>query len=511
MRLRLWTIAAAACAVVVALHLPWLALPVRSYFQGQGGPTLGLQNLFSGGPLRVTGADATSGSVAGLLAATTLALSLAALATRNLGAAVSAALGAAATAWAVAGVLVDLLAHRAGLVVAYGLVVAAVSAGALAAVAVSVAAGRRPLAQVARIVPALVLGGSLLAPWNAHGVFEAAGYGGWSAAYGISRAPGALAGVAALAAAGGVWPRRSALAAAVFGVATFVGADYGGAHEPSAWIGLAAAIALVPPAVVGADFASIRVPPLVLAAALAVVGGLFLPWESTCYGQDPSAGSLAGRCVGVHEWDTVGTTIAALALLALFSALPLVEAAAAAALLAVTSGFRLDVAFEPATHVRAGVVVVYAGVALLVVAALREVRPAGVRVAGAAGAAIAAATAGLFVVPWWGVLPLGAEAALLIGPTTWFAVVAVVGAVVLAGAWLRATDAGDGASARVWLAVVFLLAAGLAVVQPDRWWIDWGGGAAVACAAVALALARVEELGGFRSLTVPEILRIDRI
>jgi hypothetical protein len=110
---------------------------------------------------------------------------------------------------------------------------------------------------------------------------------------------------------------------------------------------------------------------------------------------------------------------------------------------------------------------------------------------------------GIVVLPWWRVLTMRSQFVLF---PTWTTCAAVVLAIVLLVAWLRApTDA---------LVALPLLVLALTVVEVvaerHAGW-TWGGSIALALGALLLYLGWAERRTGLRSLRVPEVLRVDRL
>lgn len=328
------------------------------------------------------------------------------------------------------------------------------------------------------------------------------------------------------------YAERAALAAAT---ALFTGAALSSHIDPGvraygAWVGLAAAAAIL--ALPSAD--STRASRLELpswpaiatcGAAALLVTSLFLPWQSACYARGRGFGSYSGTCVSANGWTfTTGAAAAALAIgLVVVALAPRRVAssgvlAAGVALLVATLGFELVGASGGGvqTEFGYGSTLGFVGAGLLIVLAVVRSRPPAldwnrvpVRLAPIAACATYLA---LVVLPWWAVLPLHWQSALRVGPLSWLTIAAALLAVWLVSEW---ADQIVGASVNDDRLVLIPLAM-LALVAPDLIrhrdsGITWGGGAVVVLCLLLAQLGRVEQREGLERLRIPEILRVDRL
>jgi len=118
----------------------------------------------------------------------------------------------------------------------------------------------------------------------------------------------------------------------------------------------------------------------------------------------------------------------------------------------------------------------------------------------------------VLVVPWWSVLPHGAQGTLALAPgLTWLTMAGALIGIHLLGSWLRRP-----AKPRASVDPLVVLPLGLvAVVALElirfRDAITWGGGALVGLGVFLASLGVVENRLGLASVRVPEILRVDRV
>ena len=116
------------------------------------------------------------------------------------------------------------------------------------------------------------------------------------------------------------------------------------------------------------------------------------------------------------------------------------------------------------------------------------------------------------VLPWWGVLPDGAQSALSFAPLSWLTIAGALVGVRLLGRWVAQVPSAT-ANAH-WLMLLPLALLALATVDLARLrdeGLTWGRGTIVGLCVVLLLLGWVEKRDGLERLRLPEVLRIDRL
>jgi len=314
--------------------------------------------------------------------------------------------------------------------------------------------------------------------------------------------------------------------AALFSLGAFSAADPVLHRTHEAWIALASAFALAALTILPGG--RVRVAwvkrlewrALALAAAPALfLGSLFLPWRSECFPRSFAPDPRAGHCVTLNGWILTGTAAAVLATWLFVVAIRRrgglghpVALAAGVLLFAVANAVELTRGSTPPVPVElgygafVGMACAVAAIALAVprvnVASL-EWREIGVR---ALPVALCLAYVAIVMVPPL-LEPSFDQPTLFFAPTSWLTVTGVVVATLLIEAWIV------GSADRAWLVVWPLCMLALAVVDVVRLRenLAWGAAVVVAICGALLGLGRIEQIGGFRGLRAPEILRVDRI
>jgi hypothetical protein len=511
---------------LVSLYLPW-----QQADHGSGPSAGGLLNTF--GHREIDGWS-TVGDALALSALLLVAVSLLALLRPALEARLPLGQTAVGAAFFVAAVVAQTHhdAHQlpwgveADFRLAYGTVVG-VAAG-LAALAAAAALRREQLrSSVAREWPALpgglVLLAALLLPWK-QGEGDAR-----IEMLGVVLAPGivaALLTVRLLAARSG-----EALALAA-GALVFSGgasvADVPLTRRYGAWLGLAAAGALVAATLARRRHVPLRLLPAVPAVALVVLGAsLFAPWQRACYPEgDLAELGISGRCLTTNGWSlplSVGLLVALCLVAVLASAARTpsrIELAAALALLVATAGFQLETATQGGVDldIAYGALGGFAATAVLVAVALAGVRVGALdatarRMAGA-GAALGALYVAGVLVPSWDVVSSGLWSPFSNGlaPLSWLTLAAALTAVRLTGRWV-ARLSGEPPDIDE-LVVLPLALSALVALDVLRYGLDdatWNTALIAVVAAALVVLGLVERAGGFGRVHVPELLRLDRL
>jgi hypothetical protein len=256
-----------------------------------------------------------------------------------------------------------------------------------------------------------------------------------------------------------------------------------------------------------------------------LVASLFLPWQRVCYPQvaDLRAAGVAGRCLSTNglalEGSTVlGLTVAITMVLVLDggwrSAFAL---ATAVSLLVATLGF--DVRHGNDAGIRYGFgygsILGFCAAAVLIVLVLASRLPPASAFRCAwprlTGAVLSLLLVAVVVVPWWGVLPSSVWSVFAPGlaRVTWLSVGSALLGIRLASSWFRQDD-GESREL-VLLSFALLVLAVLETVSLPTLRPSWNSAVLVGLSAMLTVLALVERRGGIRAITVPEILRIDRI
>jgi hypothetical protein len=324
-----------------------------------------------------------------------------------------------------------------------------------------------------------------------------------------------------------VWARqrlgrhRLGLAAvvALFTGAVFSSQTFLGDHVYGAWLGLAFGLALVLLAFVHRPplWDLSQLPLLVLAlgtVAIVLVSSLFLPWQDTCFG---------GQCLTSNGWDfesgsgaALLAVVLAVAAVARHEGATLVELAVGVALLTATLGFELVDRPSLGLTFAYGSTLGFVGAGLLVLLALARARPTARDLGTLAprlvpiGACIAYLA--ILVVPWWRVLPEGAQRALVLPPgLTWLTMAGALIGIHLLGSWLR-RPARPRASADslVALPLGLVVVVALELIR-YRSGITWGGGALVGLGVFLTSIGLVANRLGIENFRMPEILRVDRL
>lgn len=231
---------------------------------------------------------------------------------------------------------------------------------------------------------------------------------------------------------------------------------------------------------------------------------------------------MAGRCITQDGFGLAGSASALIAFVVLATALGItlpvfqVELAVAFGLLVATAGFGLESLQTPGEHVRFGYgsyigFVMAEALFVLTLARTRWPELRSSQLLKMLPAVVAVGLAAIIAVPWW---PLAAKHLprnqQFVG-FSWLSLAAALGAIHLAGAWLRHA-AGERNDLELLtlplaLAVVVLLAA----VPLPTVYLNWDA-AVLLGLAIALMLGAAAELRvGLDKLRVPEILRIDRL
>jgi hypothetical protein len=118
----------------------------------------------------------------------------------------------------------------------------------------------------------------------------------------------------------------------------------------------------------------------------------------------------------------------------------------------------------------------------------------------------------ILVVPWWRVLPEGAQRALVLPPgLTWLTMAGALIGIHLLGSWLR-RPARPRASADslVALPLGLVVVVALELIR-YRSGITWGGGALVGLGVFLTSIGLVANRLGIENFRMPEILRVDRL
>ncbi|TMM05912.1 MAG: hypothetical protein E6G02_06380 [Actinobacteria bacterium] len=324
-----------------------------------------------------------------------------------------------------------------------------------------------------------------------------------------------------------VWARQrlgrhrlgSAAVVALFTGAVFSSQAFLGDHVYGAWLGLGFGLALVLLAFIERPplWDVSQLPGLLLALGTVVVlliSSLFLPWQKTCFG---------GQCVTSNGWDfesgsgvALLAVVLAVAALARYEAATLVELAAGLALLTATLGFELVDRPGVGLTFAYGSTLGFAGAGLLVLLVLARARPnapswgiVGRRLL-PIGACIAYLS--ILVVPWWTVLPDGAQEALaLTSGLTWLTMAGALLGIHLLGSWLRRPATRRAGVDPLVAAPIGLVAVVALELIRYRGHITWGGGALVGLGVFLASIGIVENRFGLANFRVPEILRVDRL
>jgi hypothetical protein len=518
--------------LLVGQYLSWAVQrvePISNFFGGQGGPSVGLPNLFTSG-------DSVTGWAADSVLSTILLLLLALVAVARPEVSDKLPLGFAllATCLFVAadglGVrrYADLVTRETGEHFRVGRGVFVTLIG-LAVCVAAVAALRftelMSLDRSALLVQAIGVGllVSLFLPWQR---FSAGSQSTTSNGFDLPASAVLIVLVLALVTRmhmPGRGPRLVLAAAALVVVLGMFSPTLGFVRASGTWIGLGLAIVLVVLALDGAwrglaiDWA--RVWPYAVPAGAAML--LFLPWEHVC---SPTAvGRPVGGCLAYHGWSfEPGIAIGMFALLWALGlgapAVARVEVALLAAILVSTVGFEVSpVRKNVVPSLAWGAVVTYVATGLLVALVLGHAAMAtslrGRLYLRLVPLAVCVAYLAVVAVPWWHVLPFRVDEALQFGSPSWLSILGVAAAIRLARSWWepapKRADVG-------WLTFLplflFGTAAAVAVeAHHEGSGIGWGGGTVIVLAGLLAVMGWIEEHGGLERLEVPEILRIDRI
>lgn len=323
------------------------------------------------------------------------------------------------------------------------------------------------------------------------------------------------------------WKRVAfASAAAVFTLGAFGAADPVLQRAYGAWIAVGVALALAALAIVREGRGAVaflrrlqwRV--LALAAVSALfVGSLFLPWRTQSFPRSFAPDPRAGHSVSLNGWSLTGAAAATFAVVLLTLSLrgasrpfhPLALAGgvmlfAGIAAIELTRGSTRQVPVELGYGAAVGLACAAAAIGLAVLL-VRFTTPVW-REIGARSVPIALCAAYIAVV----VIPTLREPsfdrpALFFAPISWLTVAGVVAAILLIQSWV------EKSADRARLVVLPLSMLALAVVDVIKFRHDlaWGAAAVVGLCVVLSGLGRIEQRGGFSGLSVPELLRIDRI
>ncbi len=301
--------------------------------------------------------------------------------------------------------------------------------------------------------------------------------------------------------------------ALLFTVAAFTSvAVFGFSHADGAWIGVGLAVALVVAAVAGTRGLPSHEPPrgrrlAAVGAAALLIAGLFLPWQRECF--------PTGGCISANGWTTpLGATAAllALGLLILFVSprrfLSRATVGVGIALLIATVGFQLESQSGLGLHIGYGAIIGFVAAGLLLALALAGVRRPNFDARIAPIAACVAYLA-VIVVPWWSVLPAGAQSALHFAPESWVTIAGVLLAIWLVQLWLV-----RGSASAEWLVIVplaMLALAALDLIGERRLGLSWARAAVVVLCLALAVLGRLERREGLGRLRVPKTLRLDRL
>ena len=297
----------------------------------------------------------------------------------------------------------------------------------------------------------------------------------------------------------------------------------GASHAYGTWIGVGCAVALV--AVETVRTREWRLPPLPrgwtalrTAAAILLLAALFLPWQEMRAAPRFHAPGFAGW------WAYGGAVAGGLALLLLAAvALPGLEAYALEAAVAIAllvsaqGGFFAGFANSRIFRMGYGLYVGFGATALLLIATLVPFRPGEVNrrraLARALPIGLAVACVGAVVVPWWFVVPqdwlLRATAV-----RDWLSVPALFLALSVVRSWLIAAKGPAAKGHALTLTPLALLVLpALELVRLRSSGVIWGGVILIVLCLLLAALGWLEESGGgIESLRVPEeIWRVDRL
>jgi hypothetical protein len=210
-------------------------------------------------------------------------------------------------------------------------------------------------------------------------------------------------------------------------------------------------------------------------------------------------------------WNLLGAASALLALAIVFVPSLRLELAVAFALLVATQGFEMSAFSVHGYELRPAAKLGFASAALLFVATLLRSRP--LRLAldrvplRACAVLLSAVYVAVTLVPVWRVLPDDWATLIFIAPA-WLGIGGVVLAVLLAGAWLRASI--DGAIV-VLIPLALLALDALYLIRARSYDLNWGGRIAVGASLLLALLGWLEQRGGLEHFRLPEILRIDRL
>ncbi len=306
---------------------------------------------------------------------------------------------------------------------------------------------------------------------------------------------------------------------ALFTGAVFSSQTFPADHTYGAWLGLGCGFALVLLAFVDRPplWDLSQLPWLVLAigtVAVLLVSSLFLPWQSSCF---------SGQCLTSDGWGFESgsgagllAVVLAVAAVARSEGATLVELAGGVALLTATLGFELVDLPGLGITFAYGSTLGFAGAGLLVLLALARASPAAPdwnavtpRLVPIGGCI---AYLAILAVPWWKVLPDGAQRALALAPgLTWLTMAGALLGIKLLGSWLRRPArprTGPDPLVAVPLGLVVVVA--LELIR-YRGHITWGGGALVGLGVFLASIGFVERRVGLENVRVPESLRVDRL
>ncbi len=314
-------------------------------------------------------------------------------------------------------------------------------------------------------------------------------------------------------------------------VGAAVAPAYGIKNLYGAWVGLAIAGVLtaltlreVPVATLGRFLNRPRLLTIGLSALL--LTSLFLPWQTVCFPRtaDLSEAGLGGRCLSSNAFGLGGSGLAGLTI-ALVVALtsgrgPLAawELASAIALFVATLGFELQHGSQAGVRFAFGygAIIGFCAAAALVIVVVGSRRPSVQVLRGATLRLIAVLLSIAFViavvVPWWGVLPSAFWSVFVprLARLTWLSLASALLGVHLIHAWARRSDNAD--SNELGLLSLALVALGVLETLPlPSVRLSWNSAVLVGLPLLLTALALATQSGGFRSVRVPEVFRIDRI
>jgi hypothetical protein len=534
-----------ALASLASLYLPWQEASCGpECLRAQGGDVTGLLNLFSGN-LSVDGWSSGVGDVAALSALLLAAVAAVALARPDLADRLPLGLGALFVGYfglAVAAAARSIAQQRevgmkgVDFHYAYGAYL-----GVAAAAVVVVAAGAmrrqelgrfRSRSRLAWIVVGVALLVAFLLPWE-----RFASPGTHVTFLGIASPAAVVAAALTLCLLGFSWRAEAraerlvlAVAAGLFTGAAFSSLIFPGSHAYGAWIGPAAAIALVALAMI--DAVRVVKPQLLQwpalatgAAAALLVAGLFLPWQKACYERASDFGPYSGRCGSTNGWtSSVGAAAALLAIglvivtLASGRSLSPTVFAVGVGLLIATFGFQLEDRSGDGVRLEFGYgsMIGFVAAGLLLALTVVRLRPPkfGWNRVPVRLVPIAACAAYLVVVvlPWWDVLPQHVQSALGFAPLSWLTIAGALLAIWLLHLWAeRIARVSAGAEWLVIVPLVLLSLAALDLIQLRDDGITWARGTVVGLCLLLVLLGRIEQREGLEKFRVPEVLRVDRI